>query len=186
MTRSFVLAVFACMAALLVGTVAFAQIETTPIPLPPKPDFSSMQFLVGTWNCTETNTRRSTGYGSTLTYALGPSGYWMNLKTLAHATAWDRHPTPAADKYTYDAPNSRWVDVSTDDEGNYGISTSSGWKNSVIVWHPISLASVSSGNVVSSGDTTTTKVSASKYTYTGSFKERGGRTVTLKGTCNKT
>ncbi|MGC1379638.1 MAG: hypothetical protein WA814_01300 [Candidatus Baltobacteraceae bacterium] len=109
----------------------------------------------------------------------------MNAKTISHATAWDRYPGVAMDKTTYDAANSRWVDVMTDDEGNYGMSTSSGWNGNMIVWHPVNTTSVSSGNVVSAGDLTQTKVSGSKYTYTGSFKESGGRTVTLKGTCNK-
>jgi len=185
MNRSFALALFACVTTLFVGTAAIAQVESTPIPRPAKPDFSSMQFLIGTWNCVETNTRRATGYGSTLTYTMDSSGYWINEKTLLHATSWDRYPSVAIDKTTYDAANSRWVDVTTDDEGNYGMSTSSGWNGNTIVWHPVSLTSVSSGNVVSGGNTTVTKVSGSKYTYTGSFKESGGRTVTLKGTCNK-
>jgi len=186
MYRSLALAVTACVTAVLIGTAAMGQIETTPIPQPAKPNFSSMQFELGTWNCTETNTRRPNAYGSTLTNSMDPTGFWMNTKTLSHATSWDRHPGVAMDKTTYDSANSRWVDIMTDDEGNYGISTSSGWTGNKIVWHPISLTSVSSGNVVGAGDLTVTKVSATKYTYTGSFKESGGRTVTLKGYCNKT
>ena len=185
MHRICTLPVFACVAALLVGTAAIAQVETTPIPLPAKPNFSSMQFLIGTWVCSETNTRRATAYGSTVTNTMDPSGYWMNTKTNNHATSWDRYPTVALDKTTYDATNSRWVDVMTDDEGGYGLSTSSGWNGNTIVWHPVNMASVSSGNVVSSGDNTVTKVSGSKYTYTGSFNESGGRKITYKGTCNK-
>jgi len=186
MHRRLALAVSACVTALLVGTAAIGQVETTPIPRPAKPDFSSMQFLIGTWNCVESNTRRAASYGSTVTNTMDASGFWMDTKTLAHATSWDRYPGVGMDKTTYDAANSRWVDVGTDDEGNYSISTSSGWNGNTIVWHPISITSVSSGNVVSSGATTITKVSGTKYTYTGSFKESGGRTVTLKGTCNKT
>jgi hypothetical protein len=110
----------------------------------------------------------------------------MNTKTLAHATAWDRYPGVAITKTTYDTANSRWVRVTTDDEGNYGMATSSGWNGNTIVWHPVDTTSVSSGNIVSSGDTTVTKVSGSKYTLTGSFTESGGRTITSKGTCNKT
>ncbi|MFZ0364285.1 MAG: hypothetical protein WAL67_08790 [Candidatus Cybelea sp.] len=185
MNRSFALAVFACVTTLLVGTAAIAQVESTPIPRPAKPNFTSMQFLIGTWNCVATNTRRATGYGSTLTNTMDPSGYWMNTKTMAHATSWDRYPGVAIAKTTYDAANSRWVRVTTDDEGNYGMSTSSGWNGNTIVWHPVNTTSVSSGNVVSSGDTTVTKVSSSKYTSTGSFKESGGRVVTSKGTCSK-
>lgn len=184
--KSFALVVFACVTTLLVGTAAIGQIETTPVPLPPKPNFSSMKFLVGTWNCVESNTRRPHSYGSTLTNSMDPSGYWMNTKTLSHATSWARYPSVGTDKTTYDAANARWVDVGTDDQGNYSLSTSTGFSGNTIVWRPISLTSVSSGNVVSSGATTYTTVSDTKYTYTGSFKESGGRTIALKGTCNKT
>jgi hypothetical protein len=186
MNRTFALAVTACVTALLIGTAAIGQVETTPIPLPPKPNFSSMHFLLGTWNCVESNTRRPTSYGSTVTNTMDPSGYWMTTRTLSHATAWARYPSVATDKTTYDAANSRWVDVGTDNQGNYGLSTSSGFNGNTIVWRPISITSVSSGNVVSAGATTYTTVSSTKYTYTGSFKESGGRNVTLKGTCNKT
>lgn len=186
MHRSLALAVFACVTALLTATAAVAQVETTPIPRPSKPNFSSMQFLLGTWNCVETNTRRPNAYGSTITNTMDPSGFWIDARTLSHATSWDRHPGVSMDKTTYDAANSRWVDMFTDDQGNYAISTSTGWSGNTIVWNPVSITSVSSGNVVSSGATKQTKVSATKYTYTGSFKESGGRTVTLKGTCNKT
>lgn len=186
MHRSLALAVSALVTMLFVGTAAIGQVETTPVPRVPKPNFSSMQFLMGTWNCVESNTRRPTSYGSTLTNTMDSTGFWMDTKTLSHATSWDRHPGVAMDKTTYDAANTRWVDITTDDQGNYGIATSSGWNGNTIVWRPVAITSVSSGNVVSSGSTTTTKVSDTKYTYTGSFKESGGRTVTLKGTCNKT
>jgi hypothetical protein len=185
MHRSLALAVFTTVTALLVGTPALGQVETTPIPVPPKPDFSSMQFLIGTWVCSETNTRRATAYGSTITNTMDPSGYWMITKTINHASSFDPHPTTNMDQTTYDAANSRWVDIGTDNEGGYGASTSAGWNGNTIVWHPVGMTSVGSGNVVGAGDTTTTKVSSKKYTYTGSFKERGGRTITLKGTCNK-
>lgn len=184
MYRTLALAAVAFVTALFVGTTAIAQVETTPIPRPAKPNFSSMQFQLGTWNCTETNTRRASAYTSTLTNTMDPSGFWMNTKTVSHPTSWDGQ-TIAMDKTTYDAAHSRWVDVSTDDRGDYTISTSSGWSGATIVWHPVSITSVSSGNVVGSGDMTYTKVSDTKYTYAGSFKEAGGRTIKLKGTCTK-
>lgn len=186
MHRTLTAAVFTCLTALFAGSVAIGQVETTPIPRVPKPNFSSMQFMLGTWNCVETNTRRPNAYGSTITNTMDSTGFWMDGKTLSHATSWDRHPGVAMDKTTYDAANTRWVDVTTDDQGNYSMATASGWNGNTIVWKPVAISSVSSGNVVSGGDTTVTKVSNMKYTYTGSFKESGGRTITLKGTCNKT
>jgi hypothetical protein len=185
MNKSFAFTVLTIVTAFLAGTGAIAQIETTPIPVPPKPNFSSMEFLIGTWVCTESNTRRATAYGSTITNTMDPSGYWMHTKTVNHATSFDRHPTTGTDMITYDSSSSRWVDVSTDTEGGYGTSTSTGWNGDTIVWRPIGMTSVGSGNVVSSGDTTTTKVSNTKYTYAGTFKESGGRTISFKGTCNK-
>ena len=169
----------------LVTAVATAQVETTPIPQVPKPNFTSMQFLVGTWNCSETNTRRPVAYTSTFTTSIDPSGYWMNTKTVNHPTPWSKTQSVGTDKVTYDAANKRWVDVGTDDQGNYGMSTSSGWSGNEVVWRPVSFNSVGSGNVVSGGATTVTKASDSKYTYTGSFKESGGRTIALKGSCTK-
>jgi hypothetical protein len=185
MNRSFALAVLACMTAFFIGTAAIGQIESTPIPQAGKPDLSSMQFLVGTWVCSETNTRRATAYGSTVTNTMDPNGYWFDTKTITHATSWDRYPGVGMGKTTYDRENKRWVGVFTDNEGNYGMATSSGWDGDTIVWHPVGPQPVTSGNVVSGGDTTVTKVSDTKYTYTGSFTESGGRTVSLKGTCNK-
>ena len=170
---------------LVVTAVARAQVETTPIPMTPKPNFASMQHLVGTWNCSETNTRRSTAYTSTFTTTMDPSGYWMNTKTVNHPTAWQKTENVATDKVTYDSANKRWVDVGIDDQGNYGLSMSNGWSGNQIVWRPVSFTSVGSGNVVSGGPTTVTKAGDTKYTYAGSFKESGGRTITLKGTCTK-
>jgi hypothetical protein len=172
-----------CAVILFITSVAQAQVETTPIPLPPKPDFSSMKFLLGTWNCTETNTRRNKPYTSTSTTTMDPSGYWMDTKTVAHPVSFDPTPTVTTDKVTYDAGH--WVDVSTDDRGTYAFSSSTGWKGDKIVWHPGATSSVTSGNVVGGGDTTVTKVSDTKTTHTGSFKESSGRTITLKGTCTK-
>lgn len=45
MQRSFTLSVIAIAISLLFGGAAIAQVELTPIPLPAKPDFSSMQYF---------------------------------------------------------------------------------------------------------------------------------------------
>jgi hypothetical protein len=54
---------FGALAALLMatGVTAFAAgtaVEGTPVPTPPKPDFSSMKFLIGTWTCSDLSSRR--------------------------------------------------------------------------------------------------------------------------------
>jgi hypothetical protein len=185
MHRMFTLAGIGFVLVLFGGAAAFAQIESTPIPMPAKPDFGSMKFMVGTWNCTATNTRRSKPYTSTATTTMDPSGYWMTTKTVAHPVSFDPTPTITVDKVTYDAGSKQWVDVSTDDRGTYAIATSPGWNGNKIVWHPVNVTSVTSGNVVGGGDTTTTKLSDSKTMSVGTFKESGGRTVTFKSPCTK-
>jgi hypothetical protein len=145
-----------------------------------------MKFLIGTWNCTESNTRRAKPYSSSFTTSMDPSGYWMITKTRNDATSFSPAST-AEDQVTYDAGTSRWVDINTDSTGFYGATFSSGWRGNQIAWRPSSFnASVNSGNVVSGGVTTITKVSAAKYTYVSSFKERSGRTVAVTGRCSKT
>ena len=114
---------------------------------------------------------------------MDPSGYWMDTKSVAHPVSFDPTPTVTVDKMTYDGGH--WVDISTDDRGAYSFASSTGWKADKIVWHPGATTSVTSGNVVGAGDATVTKVSDTKTTHTGSFKESSGRTVTLKGSCTK-
>ena len=174
----------ACSAILLLTLVAQAQIETTPIPLPPKPNFSPMQFYVGTWNCVSTNTRRPNSFTDTVTYQMDSSGYWMNAKDVFHATSWAPQPSVTITKTTYDPSTSRWVSISTDDQGGYDMSTSSGWKGNTIVWHD--QAYPKTNNVSSNGDTTVTKVSSSKTTAAGTFTEPSGRVIKAKTTCTKT
>jgi hypothetical protein len=172
-----------CAAILLFFSVARAQIETTPIPTTPKPDFSSMSFLAGTWNCTERNTRRPSAYTYTNTNSMDPSGYWMVTNAVSHPSSWAPTETKSVIKTTYDGSTSRWVAVSTDDQGGYDLSTSSGWKGDKIVWHDESYPKTN--NTATSGDTTVTKASATKTTYTSSFTEPSGRTVNITGSCTK-
>ena len=56
-------------AAVLLGasltTYASAQVESTPIPAPNKPNFAPVEFLLGTWTCKTKSARRPAAYVTT-------------------------------------------------------------------------------------------------------------------------
>jgi hypothetical protein len=168
----------------MTGSVAFAQtMETTPIPKPAKPDFSSMEFMVGTWSCSTKSGRRPTPYLSTTTYTLDPTGFWLIGKSESKGVPWFPYPSAGTDWITYDADTSRWIDVNVSDFGGYDLSSSKGWKRNVMVWHD--LAAAPGKDVKSSTDTVNTKVSATKMTAVNTFTTVKGKAVSLATTCTK-
>jgi hypothetical protein len=170
--------------AVAVPTYALAQVESTPIPAPAKPNFSSMSFLVGTWSCSTKSARRPAPYMTTVTYSLDSSGYWLNETATTKPTAWVKKQLTINDKITYDPDTHRWADVSYGDGGAYGMSFSNGWSGNELVWHDVSFAA--GPDIASQSDTTMTKVSATKVTLASSFTEaKSGRHVSVAGTCTK-
>ena len=171
-------------ACVMTGSVAFAQtMETTPIPKPAKPDFSSMQFMVGTWSCSTKSARRPAPYLATTTYTLDSTGYWLIGKTESKPIPWVPSPSAGTDWITYDADTGRWIDVSVSDYGGYDLASSKGWKGNVMVWHD--LAAAPGKDVKSSTDATTTKVSATKMTAVSTFTTVKGKAVGVKSICTK-
>jgi hypothetical protein len=167
----------------LTGTVALAQtpvIEKTPIPALARPDFSKM--FLGTWRCSTKSSRRAWSYETTSTTSVSPDGYWLVTKSKVAKT-----PVTAAfqstDLVTYDSATKRWVDIETDEQGNYGVTTSPGWQGSTIVW--TSAFAPKSAGIASTNPTSMTRVSATEYTSLWSFVESSGRAVTVKTVCNK-
>jgi hypothetical protein len=187
MKRIFILVAVALATA--IPSYAVAQVESTPIPAPKKPNFSSMAFLVGSWTCSTKSARRPSAYITTTTYTMDPSGWWINQTSTTKANSWIPTTMTAYDKITYDAtpglpPTHRWVDVSYGDEGGYGLSFSSGWNGNKMSWHDVSFAP--GGDVKSQTDNIVTKVSNTKITSASSFTEmKSGRVVAVTGVCTK-
>ena len=50
-----------------------AQVESTPIPAPTKPNFSSVQFMIGSWTCSTKSARRPAPYVTTVDLRAGPN-----------------------------------------------------------------------------------------------------------------
>lgn len=166
------------------SSVALAQsMESTPAPKPPKPNFASLMYMVGTWDCSTKSARRPAAYHSTTTYEMDPTGYWLVGKSTQKAMAWFPYESTGEDRITYDADTARWVDVTTSDYGGYDLQTSKGWKGNTIVWHD--LATVAGKDVASTADVTITKVSPTKMTSRSTFTTVKGRTVGVTGTCTK-
>jgi len=167
-----------------IPSYAVAQVESTPIPAPVKPNFSSMSFLLGTWTCSTKSSRRPAAYVTTSTYAMDPTGYWIGETSTTKTTSWISRKLTIWDKITYDPDTKRWVDVLYGDGGAYGLSFSSGWDGNKMTWHDVGFAA--GPDIASQTDTTNTKVSPTKMTSMSSFTEtKTGRSVTVSGICTK-
>lgn len=181
--RSLVLV--AAVAALLLPAVASAQVESTPIPAPNKPNFSSMAFMVGSWSCATKSARRPAAYMTTVSYTMDPTGYWMEQTSVTKPTSWVTKQLTVYDKITYDPDTKRWVDVTYGDGGGYGLAFSKGLVGNHITWHDVSFAP--GPDISAQSDVTYTKVSATKLTSASSFTEtKTGRHVAVTTTCTKT
>ncbi len=168
-----------------IPSYASAQVESTPIPAPKKPNFSSMQFMIGDWTCSTKSARRPAAYMTSVTYAMDPSGWWINQTSTTKANgSWIPTTTTVMDKITYDPFTHRWVDVTYGDEGAYGLAFASGWNGSKIAWHDVSFAP--GPDIKSQTDNVMTKVSNTKLTFASSFTEtKTGRVVSVTGSCTK-
>jgi hypothetical protein len=161
-----------------------AQIESTPIPAPGKPNFSTMSFLVGTWNCSTKSARRPAPFVTVSTYSLDPSGYWLNETSTTSPAAWIPSKLTIDDKITYDPDTKRWIDVLSGDQGAFGLSVSKGWNGNQMVWRDMSFAP--GPDIRSQTPTTLTKVSDTKTITRSAFTEtKTGRVVTVVANCNK-
>jgi hypothetical protein len=172
------------LAAAVLPSLALAQVESTPIPAPHKPDFSSMRYQLGTWTCSTKSARRPMAYVTTVTTTVDPSGYWLNQVSSTAKASWIPVVTRQWDKITYDSDTHRWVDVSYGDGGAYGLSFSKGWNMSTISWHDVSFAPGS--DISSQTDTVTMKMGPNKTAAHSSFTEtRTGRRVMVVTTCTR-
>lgn len=175
----------AAAAALIVPAYASAQVESTPIPAPNKPNFSSMEFMIGTWHCSTKSARRPSAYITTVTDSMDPSGYWINQTSVTKPASWISKELTVYDKITYDPATHRWVDVNYGDEGAYGLSFSKGWSGDRMSWHDVSFAP--SADISAQTDTVVTKESSTKMTSASSFTEtKTGRHVGVATVCTKT
>lgn len=171
----------------IVAAPAFvlAQVESSPAPKPPKPDFSALAYREGTWTCNNVSSRRPAPFTTTISYAMDPDGYFMTATTTSKGTPWFPYPGTATDKFTYDPLVKRWVDIGYGTLGGYTYSvTTPASTPSKLVWHDMT-GSTGDPSVSSSGDITDTKVSDNEFVSSSSFTEKSGRVVKFTVTCKK-
>lgn len=170
------------------GSIALAAttptIESTPVPKPPKPNFSSMSWLVGTWNCSFKSSRRPSPVIFTQATSMDPTGYWMITKSSSKGSSWFPWPSNSNDWVTHDSDPKRWVDIMTGDFGAYDASSSPGWNGNTIVWTDNMFKP--SSDVMAVTPITQTKLSNRKWTSHTTFQERSsGRWISVDTACNK-
>ena len=168
------------------GVTAFAaemKVEGTPVPTRPKPDFSTMRFLIGTWTCSDLSSRRPGPFTITEVYSMDPSGYWVLRDDTTHKASWIPREFRAQTKYTYDGEAKRWIRVTTGDQGGYSVATAPMPAGNKKTYTYVIQTKVP--DIASYAPEVYTKVSDTEKTMTTSFTEIGGRVVTVKETCKK-
>lgn len=180
--RQPVLAAFAGAAILLALVASPLTSSAQPAPAPTmvpiaKPDFSSMMFLTGTWNCMQM--LRGKQRPDTGTTTIDKNGMWM--VTQDAAPPFDQYRTVTVNQMsymTYDPTIKKWVNIGQDDTGGYFLASSSGWDGNTITWTGKGLDGSSSTDVI-------TKNSDTKTTDQSSGTDPQGRTTTTTITCTK-
>jgi hypothetical protein len=177
---AFACAVFAVgLATAPVPSVADTAPMAAPTPVPiPHPDFSSMNFLLGTWSCTQP--LRGKTRPETDVYSMSKDGMWM----LEQSTAppFDQYRTVAQNGMTYttyDGGVKQWVSVNVDNLGGYGTESSPGWQGSSAMWGGKGLDGTSFTDAI-------TKVSATETTDLSTTTDPQGKVTTVTITCKKT
>ncbi len=169
------------------GATVFAAtpaIEGTPVPTRPKPDFSSMQYLIGTWTCSNLSSRRPGPFTTTEVYSMDPGGYWMLRADTTQTASWIPAEQHGQTRITWDPVANLWVRISAGDGGVYSVATApmplAGKGKTytyVIQTKAADIASYAPEVYMRDGDT--------KRTMTTSFTETNGTVVTVKQTCTK-
>ncbi|HEX8806808.1 MAG TPA: hypothetical protein VF741_07655 [Candidatus Aquilonibacter sp.] len=157
--------------------------EATPIPKDLRPDFSSMQFQLGTWNCMVDSSRRPRPFAQTATTTISPDGYWLVTRTITPPVPWNPIEIANTDYVTYDRTTSRWIDMSMDDYGAYDVSASPGWSGNTLVWTEQVYQKLH--GLTSSHQRTLTKVNDTKTAVSQVFTEASGKRVTVRTVCTK-
>jgi hypothetical protein len=173
---------FAALAFVLALVASPAITAAQPAPAPTmvpmtKPDFSSMMFLTGTWNCTQM--LRGKTRPDTSTTTMSADGMWMVSQDTAPPFDQYRTVTINATNYTgYDATIKQWVNLGVDSSGAYFLASSPGWQGSTITW-------TTKGLDGSSGTDVITKVSDTETNDASSSTDAKGNTTNTTIHCTK-
>lgn len=159
------------------------HIETTPIPMTAKPDFTRMLFLTGRWSCTIRSSRRPQPFYTTSDASIAPDGYWLVVTTVTHRASWIPRDYTGVDRITFDRTTGRWIDINYDEKGYYSLTTAPGWRGDTIVWSYVAYPHVDA--TARNYPSTLREINPARTESTGSFTDPAGRLVTVRTTCTK-
>jgi hypothetical protein len=119
----------------LSGTGTALSAQPTPVPNA-APDFSSMNFLMGTWHCVQSVPGRPGKRTETDTYTMAYDGWQMQDHSVSPPFDKYRTRTIVGDNWTtWDPTIKLWINQGVDNFGGYGLSTSSGWSGNSMIWN---------------------------------------------------
>jgi hypothetical protein len=156
-------------------------VAATPIPRDPKPDFTSMRFLLGTWTCSISSSRRPRPFATDVSTTISRDGYWMLTRTVTPAVPWNPIVITNDDYITFDVTRNEWVDLAMDDYGAYEVSESRGWTGNEIAWADVAAPKL---HGMSANGPRVMSKSGERNTLTReSFIETSGRHVAVTTAC---
>ena len=136
-----------------------------------------MNFLMGTWTCTQM--LRGSKRPDTSMTTMGMDGMWM--VTQDTAPPFDKYRNYAVTSTTYmgyDPSTKMWIQTGVDSTGGYFTSTSPGWQGNTITWATKGLDGSSATDVV-------TKSSETSTTDASSGTDAQGKTTSTTIACTK-
>ncbi|MBV9148393.1 MAG: hypothetical protein JO024_00900 [Candidatus Eremiobacteraeota bacterium] len=111
-----------------------ATATPTPVPIPPHDAAinATMDFLVGDWNCREIVRGRIRP--SRQTYGWTADRHWLVMTEVAPPFDIYRTTTYIMEvRYAFDDKKGKWVELTTDNNGYYGLSYATPWLNGRLV-----------------------------------------------------
>lgn len=165
----------------LLGTGHALAPQPTPVPNV-APDFSSMNFLLGTWRCDDHQAGRPGKRIEVDKYSMVYDGWQMQEHAVSPPFDQYRTRDEVEDTFTtYDSTIRLWISVYVDNFGGYGLAKSPGWEGDTLVWtwtNP-------DGTI---GREVFTKISDTKMSFTDWANDKKGQpmAVFLNGVCTKT
>jgi hypothetical protein len=160
-----------------------ARVEATPIPRDQKPNFSSMQFLLGSWECSVKSARRPRPFATHETISISADGYWLVTRTVTDPVPWNNIRITNIEYMTYDTTTQRWIDMGMDDHGAYDVSASPGWSGDAMRFDEIAYPKFH--GVASNEPRVLRKVNDSKTEEETALVETNGGRVEVTTTCTK-
>ena len=174
------LAILTSIALIGIAAIATAAPAAKPTPVPnAAPDFSSFNFLLGTWHCKQ-KIDRPGNRRETDVYTMAYDGWFLRNHFDSPPFDVFRTRHEIGDAWTtYDPTIKKWVGEVNDNFGGYGLTTSPGWSGNSITWMGSNPdGSTSRDTFTKVSDTTTTDKSWLK-------KPNGSWKVTETSVCTK-